>query len=368
MRLESLDAAVVPAAIADFERAVALDPRYAAAHVGLGNARFWQYEMSRARNQPDGALLARAIDHVRRAIELERDLAEAHATLAFLLMSAGRAPEALAAARRAVALEPGYWGNQFRLAHAAWGEERLQALGAGDGSLSGFSVRRTSRRRWCTSRAAQLDRAESVLREGTIVQDRQADLKQRYPAKGLHWLLGLVRLARGDAAEALLEFDREIASGAGQLYAPEFAMNAHDGAGFAHLRTGDAARRRRAVPPRARAVSRARAVARRASAPRSARDGDARRAPTRHSRAPTTAIDVAAPRRPRRRSRRSPKRCTTPSADERDEARARAAPRCSTRPDLPFTGWTIPIEPLLDRLRGHPAFAGVLAKLAERAR
>src|SRR5688572_6040834 len=129
VRLESLDASLVAGAIADFERAIALDPRYAAAHVGLGNARFWQYEMSRARNQPDGALLARAIDHVRRAIELERDLAEGHATLAFLLVSAGRSVEALAAARRAVALEPGYWGNQFRLAHAAWGEERLQAVG-----------------------------------------------------------------------------------------------------------------------------------------------------------------------------------------------------------------------------------------------
>ena len=30
--------------------------------------------------------------------------------------------------RRAVALNPGYWGNQFRLAHAAWGGERLRAL------------------------------------------------------------------------------------------------------------------------------------------------------------------------------------------------------------------------------------------------
>ena len=67
--------------------------------------------MSRARNQPDAALLARAIDHVRRAIELERDLAEAHATLAFLLVSAGRSVEALAAARRAVALEPGLLGQ-----------------------------------------------------------------------------------------------------------------------------------------------------------------------------------------------------------------------------------------------------------------
>ncbi|MEO7272517.1 MAG: FlgO family outer membrane protein, partial [Vicinamibacterales bacterium] len=127
VKLESLDAALVPAAIADFERAMSFDPRYAAAHVGVANARFWEYEITRARNQPDAALLARAIDHVRRAIELERDLAEAHATLAFLLMSAHRAPEALAAARRAVALEPGYWGNQFRLAHAAWGSERLQA-------------------------------------------------------------------------------------------------------------------------------------------------------------------------------------------------------------------------------------------------
>src|SRR5688572_5034271 len=91
LRLESLDARQVSAAIEGFERAIQLDPQYAAAHVGLGNARFWQYEMSRAGNQTDAALLARAIDHVRRAIELERDLAEAHATLAFLLVSAGRA-------------------------------------------------------------------------------------------------------------------------------------------------------------------------------------------------------------------------------------------------------------------------------------
>jgi adenylate cyclase len=107
VRLESLDASLVAGAIADFERAVSLDPHYSVAHVALGNARFWQYEMSRARNQPDAALLARAIDHVRRAIELERDLAEGHASLAFLLVSAGRFSEAAASARRAVTLEPG---------------------------------------------------------------------------------------------------------------------------------------------------------------------------------------------------------------------------------------------------------------------
>src|SRR5205814_8854021 len=61
VRLESLDASHVPAAIADFERAAALDPGYALAHVGLGNARFFQYESASARHRPDAALLARAI-------------------------------------------------------------------------------------------------------------------------------------------------------------------------------------------------------------------------------------------------------------------------------------------------------------------
>ena len=239
VKLESLDAALVPAAIADFERAMALDPRYA-----RGARRAGERALLAVRNV-DARAISRtrrcwreAIDHVRRAIELERDLAEAHATLAFLLMSARRAAEALLAARRAVALEPGYWGNQFRLAHAAWGGERLQALARAIDLYPDFPFVHFEAAMVHIARG-ELDRAESVLREGTIVQDRQADLKQRYPAKGLHWLLGLVRLARGDADEAHAEFQREIASGTGQLYAPEFAMNAHDGAGFASLRDGD---------------------------------------------------------------------------------------------------------------------------------
>ncbi len=238
VRLESLDGSLVAGAVADFERTIALDPRYALAHVGLANARFWQYEMSRARNQPDGALLARAIDHVRRAIELERNLAEAHSTFSFLLVSAGRFSEALAAAKRAVTLEPGYWGNQFRLAHAEWGEDRLRTLSRAMELYPDFPFAHFEAAMVHIARGA-LERAESVLREGTIVQDRQANLKQRYPAKGLHWLLGLVRLARGDVREARAEFDREIAVGPTQLYAAEFAMNAFDGAGFAALDEGD---------------------------------------------------------------------------------------------------------------------------------
>ena len=42
--------------------------------------------------------------------------------------------------------------------------------------------------------------------------------------------------------------------------------------------------------------------------------------------------------------------------------------RLVDRPELPFTGWTIPIEPLLAPLRQRADFKGVLATLARHAR
>lgn len=363
VRLESLDASVVPAAIADFERAIALDPRYAVAHVGLGSAHFWQYEMSRARNQPDAGLLAQAVNHVRRAIELERDLAEAHASLAFMLVSAGRAAEALAAARRAVSLEPGYWGNQFRLAHAAWGEERLRALARVMDLYPDFPFAHFEAAMVHIARGA-LDRAESVLREGTIVQDRQANLRQRYPAKGLHWLLGLVRLARGDTAEAQTEFGREIASGVLQLYGAEFCMNAYDGAGFAHLAGGEPADAvamfRRALdlfPEHARSLVGLGAALEEGGDKTGAADAFARA---------TKAIDAL------RRGGRGGEATLAEAFHHAVQGRPADALECLRallgKADMPFTGWTVPIEPLFADLRPLPAFQSLLDTLAERAR
>ena len=363
VRLESLDASEVPAALADFEKAIELDPRYAAAHVGLANATFWQYEMSRARNQPDAGLLARAVDHVRRAIELERDLADAYATLSFLLMSAGRAAEALPAARRAVALEPRYWGNQFRLAHAAWGEERLHALARARDLYQDFPFVHFEMAMVHIARG-HLDRAEPILREGTVVQDRQADRKQRYPAKGLHWLLGLVRLASGDTAEALREFESENASGTRQLYAREFAMNAHDGAGFAYL---DASEPGPAIERFTKALElfpeHARSLVGLGAA--RASSGDAAGAQDAFSRA-TAAIDAL---------RRGGRSSEAMLAEAMHQAVRGDADRAFEtlhalldKPDMPFSGWTIPIEPLLEPLRKDPEYQRVSGRLAERAR
>lgn len=363
VRLESLDASAITGAVEGFERAVILDPRYAQAHVGLGNARFWQYEMSRARNQPDGALLARAIDHVRCAIELQRDLAEAHASLAFLLVSGGRFAEALTAARRAVALEPGYWGNHFRLAHAEWGENRLRAVSRAIELNPDFPFAHFEAAMVHIARGA-LDRAESVLREGTIVQDRQANLRQRYPAKGLHWLLGLVRLGQGDAEEAREEFDREVSVGPSQLYAAEFAMNAYDGAGFVALLDDDPAA---AVPLFRRALElypeHARSLLGLGAAHTAHGDKRAADAAFKHA---TSAIDAL--RRGGRSSEATLAEAFHHAVCSRHDEAVDALKRLVERPELPFTGWTIPIEPLFAPMRKDSAFKAVLAMLAQHAR
>ncbi len=290
-------------------------------------------------------------------------MAEAHATLAFLLVSAGRASEALASARRAVALEPAYWGNHFRLAHAAWGDERLRALSIAMEMYPDFPFAHFEASMVHIARGA-LDRAESVLREGTIVQDRQADLRQRYPATGLHWLLGLVRLARGDAPEARIEFDREIAMGRSQLYSAEFAMNAQDGIGFTALQAGDAAgaaaRFRQALelfPEHARSLIGLGAALAAAGKRTGAADAFARAA---------TAIEAL--RLGGRTSEAGMAEAFLHSLHGRVPEAIGALHVLLEPSGVPFTGWTIPIEPLLDPLRSLPEFRPILTALADRAR
>lgn len=88
LRIETLDVRELPRAIADFERAVAIDPRYALGWTGLATAEFASYESTRAENEPTLELLYRAIAHGRQAVQLDASLAEAHGSLALILVSA----------------------------------------------------------------------------------------------------------------------------------------------------------------------------------------------------------------------------------------------------------------------------------------
>lgn len=354
LHLESLDLNSVPEAIAHFEQAIAIDPGYALAHIGLANARFWAYELTRERNVPDTAMLATAIADVRRAIELDPRLAEAHATLSFLLVSAGRFPEAQAEAMRAMELEPGYWGHAFRLGHASWGDARLRALASAlelypDFAFAHFEIAMV----WIAR--GRLDQAEAVLREGLVVLDRQVGRRERFPASGLHWMLGLVRLARGDAEEAEREFLAEIATGGERLYAREFAIAAYNALGGAAIET-DAPERAATHLRRALEIdsSHARSLVAVALATR-APDDDAR------ARAAVNALA------------RGPRVQETALLRSMLLARQQPAAAIAMLQELlasapaGHTGWTIPIEPLLQPLRFRPEYEPLLAALAQRA-
>src|SRR5262249_16992135 len=154
------------------------------------------------------------VNDARRAVALAPEYAEAHATLGYVLSAAGRSDEALAAARRAIALQPQQWSHRFRLGHAAWGEERLSALTECLRLYPPFPFAYFQMAMVHVARQ-KLDTAQRVLEEGVAVQDGMGPDRSRFPASGLHWMLGTIKLSRRDADGALVEFGRELAS-AGQ--------------------------------------------------------------------------------------------------------------------------------------------------------
>ena len=363
LKLERMDAAQVPAGIADFERAITLDPRYAPPYVGLAHARFWLYEASRAHNRPDAPQLTAAIADAHHALDLDPDLAEAHAALALMLTSAGRTIEAVAAGRRSVALEPGNWRNHCRLAVAAWGTERISAFQRvldlyPDFAYAYYGIAMVHIAR------GDLPRAEQTLRQGVPLQDRQAGPIERFPGKGLHWLLGLTRLASGDSKEARVEFDLELASGGTDVYSAEFVMNAHDGNGFALLADSDTdgaramfTRALEAFPDHARSLLGLAAVHHRTglTAQRDAGVDHATRAISELRTGGRLAEAVMATAF-----------CHVVSGRPAEATRVLDQLLAGAPPG--FAGWTIPIEPFFKVLRAEPSFQAVLSRLSERAR
>ena len=365
LHIETLDTRALPPAIEAFSRAVAIDARYALGYAGLATAQFALYESTRFDPEPGETLLADAIAHARRAVELDEGLAEGHATLGMVLVSAWRTPEAAASARRAVALEPSQWRHLFRLCHATWGEARLEAAAGTLALYPGLAFAHFQMAMVYVSRG-QFAQADTVLRLGVEVQDRQIQQRERFPALGLHWLRGLVRLAQddGDAVpDALVEFEREGALvDLHRLYGREYAMEAAQGRGFALLRAGrphDAAEAfRRALELYPHFVSSHlglaqvwRALGHEARADQAIASADqlvtslAERRPI--EAAVARAHVLAATGR------------LIEATDQLGHLLADAPPG--------FAGWTLPIDPLFRPLRAVPEWMTVLRRVAERA-
>ncbi len=237
VKIESLDTSLARASKADFERAIAYDSAYAMAYTGLANAEFIAYETSRTARHPDRAALESGIAHARRAVELDARLAEAHATLSFLLASDLALDEARAEAARAVALEPDSWRHQYRLGHALWGPARGRALERALALYPQFPYASFEIAMLLVARG-DLAGAERLVRRRLDDQSRTTPA-DRFPAVGFHWLLGAIEAAGGRHEAAAVEFDRELAHATlHRLYGPEYRAEAWAGHGYAHLALG----------------------------------------------------------------------------------------------------------------------------------
>ena len=362
LKLEALDPTLVPGAIEDFERARDLDPSYALAFVGLAHAVFWRFQASRAMNAPDRDALAQAIAHARHAVDLDPELAEGHAALAFFLASADRPREAVAAGRVATALEPANWRHQFRLGVAAWGDERVACFEAVTRVYPQMAYAQFGQAMVEVARG-DLDRARLTLESGAAA-DAKRPADARFPSAGLHWLLGLIHLSSGHIAEAEAAFDREIERRGPDLFAAEFAMDAWNGRGFARLAAGDEAgaiamfeHALEHVPRHARSLL-GLADANRRQGHRAAADEVMARARAAieelrsHERHTEAALAVA---------------CSHALCGRTAEA-ILTLEELLTQAPPGQTGWTIPVEPFTHALRLDSGFQSVLARLAARAR
>jgi DNA-binding winged helix-turn-helix (wHTH) protein len=240
--LETLEGDRVARAREVFANVLRSAPEYASAHVGLANACVMQFEMTRADPAPDAAALALAVHHARDACRLDPQSGEAWATLGFVLERAGEQLDARAAATRAVTLEPDNWRHRFRLSYVSWGDERLRAAHQTLTLLPDFPLAHWLAATVHVARQA-LGEAERELVAGLASQVGQPQVGEirgaRFGAVALHWLLGLIHMARGDETRALQELERELSdANAGQLYARECAANTWYAIGALRLRQG----------------------------------------------------------------------------------------------------------------------------------
>lgn len=197
------DAEGIRTAIQMFSEAIAHDSSYAPAHAGLASA--YQLAPNFAVLQPDSAF-PRAVAAVRRALALDPDLAEAHASLGFIKIQWERDfPGAERALKRAIEVAPGYASAHqwLRLYHVAVGQ-LPEALAA-------------------ARRARELDPVSiSILcglgdiflylgqPDSAAVQYESALALDPDFERALHGL-ARARLAAGDAADAIALAERAVA-------------------------------------------------------------------------------------------------------------------------------------------------------------
>ena len=355
--LETLERDQILHARGVFEQVVAQVPEQAPAHVGLANACAMQFEMTRTDREPDRQALQAALTHAQEACHLDAQYGEAWATLGFVLDRTGDHADALAALRRAVALEGDNWRHRIRLSYASWGEERLREARRTLTLLPGFPLAHWLAASVHVARQA-LGEATRELTTGIGAQDSETGGAVRFSGIALHWIRGLIRLAEGDETGALDDFDRELANEtSGHLYARECCANTWYAIGAVRLRQGQTSDARAAFQQTLDRLP-IHPMARAGMAVVASREGLTPRRPASTPTGTQHSVDVAIARAAA--SLLIGGEAFLPDAVHDVDAALASAPPGNA-------GWLIPVEPLLGVYFRADAWGGVLARLRTRA-
>jgi tetratricopeptide (TPR) repeat protein/predicted Ser/Thr protein kinase len=201
---EALDRAVTL-----FERAVALDPAYARAHVELGAAYGAKAEYL---SLPE--LNVRGLASLRRAIELQPDSLRAWRELGVTLIATGENVEAMAALRRALAIDPedasalGGMGRALFIGYArfreaaSWFDRALEK----NPSAGWYSLQLAH----CAALLREFDRGERAAARGVELQEALLSGREGLFVAGGYMRAGHLAALQGRDAEAVDFFQREI--------------------------------------------------------------------------------------------------------------------------------------------------------------
>ncbi|MEE9530407.1 MAG: tetratricopeptide repeat protein [Syntrophobacteria bacterium] len=112
----SYDLEELAKALSLYQRAIALDPKFAAAYAGDARAAFRVWRFNMAKVFPAHEARTRAYESIARALALNPDIPRAHFVLAYLQAVDRKYDEAIESARKAVSLDPNNTGAYLNLA------------------------------------------------------------------------------------------------------------------------------------------------------------------------------------------------------------------------------------------------------------
>ncbi len=209
VNLRSAGRDAIDRAIALFERAVELDPEYAAAWAALGGA-----------NNLKGTFLSlpdlqhKAIERLRRALTLNPALPNAHVWLAASLLSLGQVDEGIAELRTAERLDPANPDVHQSLARAYWMWRGMVAEGIAElrtaitlNPEGGYPYLQLS---FLEALNGDLDAAEQSARSAIELQERAMSGTEGLLIVGAHARLGYVHYLRQDYDASYAEYRREL--------------------------------------------------------------------------------------------------------------------------------------------------------------